>query len=711
MPKIVNPPLIDTRNIEDVAKRLRKLIIHNTNAWDNVEALTNDKQANAFVYTFANMMQVMLERLNKLPEKNHIAFLNMLGIQPKPAQASRVPVAFDLTKKSPRRIIVIPKHTQVATDKTADNKPLIFETEQEFAIIRPDLEKAVCIDGLKDRWANVLDDIFNVIMSKSTALFKGNELVPHRLYLGDKLALGFESPTELIVQIELEEENADICFKGDVKWYCHVEDVNSPIPLNIEKAADKLEKLKYKRTDIDRDIVNCTKNGFIKFEDIYYKIFKKELSGFGVGTEEDYEDNQESREDTDKKKWTNHFIFAELDNSIAKLRSGKGGTYQRMNMSFPKIKNITLITKPIQAGNEVGPEILIFNNSVIDFSKAFYPFGERPKFNDTFYIGSKEIFSKKGSTITLTFKKPQTLENPQTTGITIYWEFFDGFGWQHLGMSSDEDLSTRSDTGNDTHNFSDETRAFTWRANAAGDEDGEISFTCPSIAKTKINAKENRFLRARIVKGDYDIEKSVKINDKTSYKVLEPFPPVIDSLQMGSQSLPTKKTPEQILTYNNFYYRDISNASGREGGGHAANLLKKPKTLTPFIPFEASGDQTTTLYFSFKEDVSDLPVNLFFSLANTDDEALSLIAAKDSIGVTVEYWNNESWQPISFTDYTDNLTKQGAVFFYVPKDIQSRVLFEKKSYWLRIRYQKGDSKYLPKIDGLYINTDIFIPEN
>src|SRR5207237_5628231 len=44
------------------------------------------------------------------------------------------------------------------------------------------------------------------------------------------------------------------------------------------------------------------------------------------------------------------------------------------------------------------PDLAFFNGQPIDLAgEAFFPFGERPKLNDAFYLGSEDIFSKTGA--------------------------------------------------------------------------------------------------------------------------------------------------------------------------------------------------------------------------------------------------------------------------------------------------------------------------
>ena len=53
------------------------------------------------------------------------------------------------------------------------------------------------------------------------------------------------------------------------------------------------------------------------------------------------------------------------------------------------------------------PDLAFFNDTPLDITRTFKPFGEDPKLLDTFAIASKEVFSKKGANIEIDFTLEQ----------------------------------------------------------------------------------------------------------------------------------------------------------------------------------------------------------------------------------------------------------------------------------------------------------------
>ena len=96
-----------------------------------VNARAEDPMAEALLRVFARYCEVIIQRLNRAPEKNYLAFLDTLNlsrIAPLPAQA---PLTFSLVKKLPAAgaVVVVPAHTKVAAAPgPGDSAPVVFET-------------------------------------------------------------------------------------------------------------------------------------------------------------------------------------------------------------------------------------------------------------------------------------------------------------------------------------------------------------------------------------------------------------------------------------------------------------------------------------------------------------------------------------------------------------------------------------------------------
>src|SRR5258708_17502977 len=76
---------------------------------------------------FGRLMEILIERLNRVPEKNLLAFLDMVGVEPSPGFPAALPVTFLPSAKAPEGGL-IPAGTPDATTQTDVAGPQGFQT-------------------------------------------------------------------------------------------------------------------------------------------------------------------------------------------------------------------------------------------------------------------------------------------------------------------------------------------------------------------------------------------------------------------------------------------------------------------------------------------------------------------------------------------------------------------------------------------------------
>ncbi|GAA2704889.1 putative baseplate assembly protein [Streptomyces violaceolatus] len=86
------------------------------------------------VETVAHMADQIVYRLNRVPDKNHLAFLDLVGITLFPPSAARTDVTFWLSAPQEDAILV-PVGTEVATPRTERDEAVVFATEQDLRIV------------------------------------------------------------------------------------------------------------------------------------------------------------------------------------------------------------------------------------------------------------------------------------------------------------------------------------------------------------------------------------------------------------------------------------------------------------------------------------------------------------------------------------------------------------------------------------------------
>ncbi|GAA2419314.1 putative baseplate assembly protein [Streptomyces mauvecolor] len=82
----------------------------------------------------AHMADQLVYRLNRVPEKNQLAFLDLLGVTLFPPSAARASVTFWLSAPQTEPVL-LPRGTEVATGRTETEEAVVFATEDDLTIV------------------------------------------------------------------------------------------------------------------------------------------------------------------------------------------------------------------------------------------------------------------------------------------------------------------------------------------------------------------------------------------------------------------------------------------------------------------------------------------------------------------------------------------------------------------------------------------------
>src|SRR5688572_12870346 len=91
---------------------------------------------------FAWMTEMIVYRLNKVPEKNYIKFLDLMGVDLMPATSAEVELTFRLSAPFPlspnnTNPALVPGGLEIATDAVGDSPEVIFTTVKPLLINGP----------------------------------------------------------------------------------------------------------------------------------------------------------------------------------------------------------------------------------------------------------------------------------------------------------------------------------------------------------------------------------------------------------------------------------------------------------------------------------------------------------------------------------------------------------------------------------------------
>src|SRR6185295_4633803 len=181
------PPPIDTRSAADITAQVKSLIKAYAPAYtglgdDDNGALVPDAMGAALIGVFGRFTELIIQRLNRVPDKNFLAYLDLLGASQLPPQPARVPLTFSLAAGT-LVPAVVPAGTQAAAAPAQGEKePVIFETERELVATPAMLTAVFARDPELDIYAD-LTALVAGAPADGVAIFRGDRPLDHILYL------------------------------------------------------------------------------------------------------------------------------------------------------------------------------------------------------------------------------------------------------------------------------------------------------------------------------------------------------------------------------------------------------------------------------------------------------------------------------------------------------------------------------------------------
>jgi predicted phage baseplate assembly protein len=132
-------PKLDDRKFQDIVSEARNKIPLYCPRWTDYNL---SDPGITVIEMFAWMVDMLLYRLNKVPDKNYIKLMEMIGIRLEPPRPAAVDITFRLSVPQPTRI-TIPKGTEIATLRTETQESISFTTDRDFTILVPTLSCAL----------------------------------------------------------------------------------------------------------------------------------------------------------------------------------------------------------------------------------------------------------------------------------------------------------------------------------------------------------------------------------------------------------------------------------------------------------------------------------------------------------------------------------------------------------------------------------------
>lgn len=188
-------PALDDRTFQDIVDEAKRLIPRYCPEWTNHNV---SDPGVALIELFAWMSEMVLYRVNQVPDRLYVHFLNMVGIEPFPPSVARTDLTFWLSAVL-EQPVVVPANTQVMTQMSAaEGEGVVFSTVDELVIAPPELMAAKSSGASSDQILDVWEDLR--FGTDGASCFPADTITP-----GDAFYLGFrDTLAGMVLRLEVE---------------------------------------------------------------------------------------------------------------------------------------------------------------------------------------------------------------------------------------------------------------------------------------------------------------------------------------------------------------------------------------------------------------------------------------------------------------------------------------------------------------------------
>jgi predicted phage baseplate assembly protein len=131
-------PNLDDRRFQDLVDDAKRLVQQRCPSWTDHNV---SDPGVTLIEAFAQMVDQLIYRLNRVPDLHYIKFLELIGVELRPPAAARGSVTFWLAAPQPQPVVVRTE-TQVATARTDVSEPVVFCTTRELNILPSSFSQA-----------------------------------------------------------------------------------------------------------------------------------------------------------------------------------------------------------------------------------------------------------------------------------------------------------------------------------------------------------------------------------------------------------------------------------------------------------------------------------------------------------------------------------------------------------------------------------------
>ena len=128
---VLPAPDLDDRHFQDLVDSAKRLVQTRCPQWSDHNV---SDPGVTLIEAYAQMVDQLIYRLNRVPDRHYVKFLELIGVQLRPPSAARGEVTFWLSAPQPQTVVVR-AGTEVATPRTDVDAPVVFSTAERLDIL------------------------------------------------------------------------------------------------------------------------------------------------------------------------------------------------------------------------------------------------------------------------------------------------------------------------------------------------------------------------------------------------------------------------------------------------------------------------------------------------------------------------------------------------------------------------------------------------
>ncbi len=375
-------PNLDDRTHQEIVEEALRLIPQYCPDWTNFNP---SDPGITLIELFAWMTEMIIYRLNKVTDKNFIAFLSLMGVKLQPPQSASTLLQFSIAEGAPATTISM--GSRAATIQKGKEEPAIFEIDSDLLITDNVITR--CYTQVSDEYSDQTPFIGGERMEGGFEVFGGVNHIERSIYIGDERFEQVGEDSLLVVRIE---SAGSTQLVDRLEWeYWN---------------GRRWRELARSYTEVE--------DGAIAFEGID-AIEENELNGVTA-------------------RWVRGRLVEAAPNSDETVVDT---IMARVELTGEGVGLASAL---------VNVESAVF--LTVDLQRAWAAFGKEPRAENALYLNPESLPSLPGSVIRIDVQLAEArLHDPPqpSEDLSIAWEYFDGKKWRLLGKSTPEGFTSAGD--------------------------------------------------------------------------------------------------------------------------------------------------------------------------------------------------------------------------------------------------------------------------